>query len=53
MCSMCIVELHVTVKYVKMFSIAQKCSIEGLRAGISEMYLGIHINFPIFLSDFN
>jgi len=50
---MCIVELHVTVNYIKMFCVAQKCSIEVLCAGISEMYLSIHINCPIFLSDFN
>jgi hypothetical protein len=29
MCSMCTVELNVTVNYIQMFSIAQKCSIEA------------------------
>jgi hypothetical protein len=53
MCFMCIVELYVTVNYIKILSIVQKFSLEILGAGISEKYLSIPINCPIFLFDFN
>jgi len=49
-----VVYLHVTVNNIKIFGVAQQCFYEEYNvAGNNSIYLGIHLNCPTFLSDFN
>jgi hypothetical protein len=53
--SMCIVELQVTINNIKILSVAQPCYYGEFMspATTQRNYLGIHINCPTFLFDFN
>jgi len=51
--SVCIVELPVTVNYIKIFSVAQQCLWRVNMAGNRTAYCGLRVMCPVFLSDFN
>jgi len=54
MCSVCDVELHVSVNNIKMSSIAQHCLCGEFRFGRNNVtYFDLHVSCPIFLSDWN
>jgi hypothetical protein len=47
MCSVCIVELRVTVNYIKTLSVAKNALLQIYLSGNNRTCLGVHVNCPI------
>jgi hypothetical protein len=44
----CVVELHVTVSYIKLLSVASQCFYEKIYvAGNNKTYVGLHVKGPM------
>ena len=50
--SVCIAEMHITLNNIKILHVAQTCFYGEFVASINKKHLGLHVKYPIFLSDF-